>query len=154
MALKDTESDRFDPESPIWGDFVDSDCEIDVEDSCEPIDRYEEGLYYPICIGDVLARRYRIEHKLGHGGFSTESEYHVQKDIISAVRDRSHLLTYIDTFVLPGAANFRHRVLIFPLLGPNLETYAPSTSTATRRSAAKQLLKAIKALHDGGFVHR
>ncbi|RKL18486.1 hypothetical protein BFJ70_g14357 [Fusarium oxysporum] len=71
MALKDTESDRFDPESPIWGDFVDSDCEIDVEDSCEPIDRYEEGLYYPICIGDVLARRYRIEHKLGHGGFST-----------------------------------------------------------------------------------
>ncbi|KAL7917809.1 hypothetical protein ACQKWADRAFT_305835 [Trichoderma austrokoningii] len=57
--------------SSDWGDFVDSDYECDVEDACEPLDRYEEELYYPLCIGEILVNRYRVEHKLGHGGFST-----------------------------------------------------------------------------------
>ncbi|KAF6512720.1 hypothetical protein HZS61_007526 [Fusarium oxysporum f. sp. conglutinans] len=55
----------------VWGDFVGSDDEGDVEDASEPSERYDEGLYYPICIGEILIDRYRIEHKLGHGGFST-----------------------------------------------------------------------------------
>ncbi|KAF4455863.1 CMGC protein kinase [Fusarium austroafricanum] len=55
----------------IWGDFVGSDDECEVEDACEPIERYEEGLYYPVCIGEVLVNRYCVKHKLGHGGFST-----------------------------------------------------------------------------------
>src|ERR1700712_5562700 len=44
----------------------------DIEDHSEPIERYR-GLsqYYPVCVGEVLVQRYRIEHKLGHGGFST-----------------------------------------------------------------------------------
>ena len=33
--------------------------------------RYRPSPYYPICIGDILAHRYRIEHKLGPGCFST-----------------------------------------------------------------------------------
>ncbi|KAF4956861.1 hypothetical protein FGADI_3550 [Fusarium gaditjirri] len=163
---------------PIWGDFVDSDDECEIEDACEPVERYEEGLYYPVCIGEVLVDRYRVEHKLGHGGFSTvwmandmlsndnvalkimspgpsgEREYAAQNMIASAVQDTSRLLIYQDTFLLPGASQIYHRVLIFPLLGPSLRTYASSMSTAARRSSAKQLLQAIKALHDGQVVHR
>lgn len=42
--------------------------DLDVIDDSEPLERHEEGLYYPVCIGQVLARRHRIEHKLGLGG--------------------------------------------------------------------------------------
>ncbi|SCO06106.1 uncharacterized protein FFB20_12466 [Fusarium fujikuroi] len=65
-----TESDNIDCAS-VWGDFVGLDDEGEVEDACEPIERYEEGLYYPVCIGEVLIDRYCVEHKLGHSGFST-----------------------------------------------------------------------------------
>ncbi|KAF4448145.1 cmgc protein kinase [Fusarium austroafricanum] len=162
----------------VWGDFVGSDDEGEVEDACEPAERYEEGLYYPVCIGEVLLSRYRVEHKLGHGGFSTvwmahdmlsnddvalkimspgpsgEREYTAQNMIASTVQDTSRLLTYRETFLLPGAPQTYHRVLVFPLLGPSLQTYASFMSIATRRSSAKQLLQAIKALHDAGVVHR
>ncbi|KAF4333663.1 CMGC kinase [Fusarium beomiforme] len=155
----------------IWGDFVGS----DDEDVSEPAERYDEGLYYPICIGEILVDRYRIEHKLGHGGFSTvwmvhdmfgnedvalkimtpghsgEQEFAAQNMIASAAQDTSCLLLYRETFLLPGASHKYHRVLVFPLLGPSLQTYASSMSTAARRSSAKQLLQAIKALHDGGI---
>ena len=161
----------------IWGDFVDSDDECDVEDAAEPAERYDEGLYYPICIGEVLVDRYRIEHKLGHGGFSTvwmahdmvnsddvalkimtpgpsaEREYAAQNMIASAVQDTSRLLIHRDTFLLP-APKTHHRVMVFPLLGPSLRTHASSMSAAARMSSAKQLLQAIKALHDAGVVHR
>ncbi|KAF5609033.1 cmgc kinase [Fusarium pseudoanthophilum] len=142
------------PASPsIWGDFVDSDGECDVEDACEPVDRYEEGLYLPICIGEVIADRYRIEHKLGHGGFSTVWMAHDMdkgKDVALKIMTAN----FGDALLLPGAARNPHRVLVFPLKGPNLRDYARETSTIVRRSAAKQLLQALKALHDGGMVHR
>jgi hypothetical protein len=54
-----------------YGDFVESEDESSVEDYVEASKYYYRDLYYPICIGDVLAHRYRIEHKLGHGGLST-----------------------------------------------------------------------------------
>ncbi|KAH7173253.1 kinase domain-containing protein [Fusarium flagelliforme] len=171
-----TRSDDADCAS-IWGDFVDSDDECEVEDASEPPERYDKGLYYPIFIGEILINRYRIEHKLGHGGFSTvwmahdmvrdvdvalkimtpgtsaEREYAAQNMIASEVQDTTRLLIYRDTFLLP-ATNTEHRVLVFPLLGPSLRTHAASMSVAARMSSAKQLLQAIKALHDAGVVHR
>ncbi|CEI70344.1 hypothetical protein FVEN_g1141 [Fusarium venenatum] len=162
----------------IWGDFVGSDDKSKIEYASEPAERYEEGLYYLVCIGEVLANRYRVEHKLGHGGFSTiwmahdmvsdedvalkimspgpfgQREHTAQNIIAGAVQDTSRLLIYQKTFRLPGASKTHHRVLVFPFLGPSLRTYASSMSTAPRRSSAKQLLQAIKALHDGGVVHR
>jgi hypothetical protein len=56
---------------PDYGQFVDSDGVGDIEDVPEPLERYGQGLYYPVSIGEVLAGRYRIEHKLGWGGFSS-----------------------------------------------------------------------------------
>lgn len=54
-----------------YGEFVDSDDGCDVESEAEPRYRYESGWYYPLCIGEVPNHRYRVEHKLGWGGFST-----------------------------------------------------------------------------------
>ena len=54
------------------GDFVDSEDEYDVEEKAGPLERYAFGrVYCPIRIGQLLVQTYRIEHKLGHGGFST-----------------------------------------------------------------------------------
>lgn len=158
------------------GDFVDSDNEHEVEEASEDPEYYTEGLYYPICIGEILANRYRIEHKLGHGGFSTvwmahdmlekkdvalkimtpekpsEREYEMQREIIKAVQTTTYLSLHQDTFSLRGSHGI-HRVLVLPLQGPNLRDYRHQKPVASRVSAAKQLLQAIKKLHDGGIVH-
>ncbi|EAS29955.2 uncharacterized protein CIMG_08701 [Coccidioides immitis RS] len=43
--------------------------------SLSPSEKYDKNqflsIFYPICIGDVLDERYRVKHKLGHGGFTT-----------------------------------------------------------------------------------
>lgn len=158
------------------GDFVDSDDEYEVEDVSEDPRRYLQGLYYPICIGETLADQYRIEHKLGHGGFSTvwmahdmlgkrdvalkimtpgesgEREYEMQRRVIEVVQDTSHLTVYQNTFFLCGSHG-NHRVLVLPLQGPNLRDHLRQKPVATRMSAARQLLQAISQLNDSGIVH-
>ncbi|KAN0085593.1 Protein kinase-like domain containing protein [Elaphomyces granulatus] len=139
------------------------------------------GLYFPICIGDVLNQRYCIEHKLGHGSYSTvwlahniqekravalkiivsgnagENEYNMQKEIIHTVKDTSNFLTYLTTFTLPGYKG-NHRVLVFPMRGSSLESSRHrgywDVSVATRMSGARQLLKALECLHNAGIVHQ
>jgi Protein kinase domain len=125
-----------------YGRFVDSDDESDVDGYAEPEDWYIFDLLYPICIGDVLEDRYRIEHKLGHGANSAvwrardiqklkdvalkimmpgdegENEYNMQNEIINTVQDTSNLVTYLDTFFLRGQKG-DHRVLVFDVRGPN-----------------------------------
>ena len=164
------------------GDFVNSDDEEDVEDleeNAEPLLLYfQQPFYYPICIGNVLAQRYRIEHKLGHGGFSTvwmahdivtkkdvalkvttlardaaDRESTMHNEIRRRVRDTSKLLLSREAFSLPSP-NGHHRVLVFPLRGPSLHSCFASMSMANRMSAAKQVLQALKCLHDANIVHR
>ncbi|KAH7219779.1 kinase domain-containing protein [Fusarium oxysporum] len=158
------------------GDFVDSEDEHEFDEVAEDPELYTRGSYYPTYIGDVLANRYRIDHKLGHGGFSVvwmaydmhakrhvalkimvpgdsgEREYHIQNEIINAVPDTSRLLIHHGTFSVPGSRG-HHRVLVLPLQGPNLRDHAREKSIAARMLAAKQLLQALKALHDGGIIH-
>ena len=166
-----------DSSTPDWGDFVGSEDEYEVEESAEPVERYFEDSYYPIHIGQVIAQTYRIEHKLGHGGFSTvwmahdihkkkdvalkitipgdvgEHELSMQNEIIRTVQDTSNLLTYEDTFTLHGHKG-NHRVLVFPVQGPSLGSCLKPMSVAARMSAAKQLLNALKCLHNDGIVYR
>ena len=159
------------------GDFVDSEGEDDVEDEAEPVERYHQGLYHPVCIGETLDRKYRIEHKLGHGGFSTvwlahdmekkkdvalkimvpgeagEHELYMQDEILRLVPETSNLLTYEATFILSGHHG-DHRVLVFPVRAPNLDSHRTQASMASRMSAAYRLLKALASLHRSRIVHR
>lgn len=136
------------------------------------------GIFYPITIGKILDQRYRIEHKLGHGGFATvwlahdirkkrdvalkiiihgdagDDELRMQNEIIRTVQDSSNLLTYEDTFFSLRGYMGDHRVLVFPVRGPSLRHCLKQMSIAARMSAAGQLLKALKCLHSGGIVHR
>ena len=41
------------------------------DDESEPTEDYKTGGYHPMRIGDVIARRYKIERKLGWGVYST-----------------------------------------------------------------------------------
>jgi serine/threonine protein kinase len=150
-----------------YGDFVGVREAFELEEYTEGPERYSNGLYYPICIGDVLVQKYRIEHKLGHGNYSTvwlahdilkekdvalkimvsgnagEDEYDMQKEIIGTVQDTSNILTCLRSFSLPGYKGNNHRVLVFDVRGPSLCSCLPEMSVATRMSAAKQLLKAF-----------
>jgi hypothetical protein len=108
-----------------------------VDGGTEDLELYALGLYYPICIADVLIHTYRIEHKLGHDDFSTawlahdikkkrdvtlimifgdtgDYECSMQKEIMSTVQDTSNLVTYLTTFSLPGCKG-NHQVLVFPV---------------------------------------
>lgn len=164
-------------DSGDWGDFVDSSDEDEIQMEVERVHLYEQGWYYPICIGDLLVNRYRIEHKLGHGGFSTvwmaldtlrnrdvalkiitpghfgEDEYSLHNRIISNVQDISALLLYRETFLL-RSPHGDHRVLVFPVQGPNLRDHLRQKPAAVCMSASRQLLQSLKSLHDAGFVHR
>ncbi|KAJ5885081.1 kinase domain-containing protein, partial [Penicillium taxi] len=154
--------------------IVDSDEELDVHEFCEPIERYADGTYYPLHIGEILVDTYRIVHKLGWGGFSTvwmaqnikthsmvalkinvpgdvgDQELSIQKEILLTVEDLSHHSTFLDTFTLKGL-RVTHLVIVSPVRGPNPYYYS-SMPMKTRMSAAKQLLMAIKSLHDTDIV--
>lgn len=81
-------------------------------------------------------------------------EQRIQDEIVQRVEDKSHLVTYIDTFLLSGD-NRHHRVMVLPLMGPCLDRYTVGKfAIATRMSAAKQLLGALETLHEAGIVHR
>lgn len=164
------------------GDLIgtdDSDAGDELEENAEDMRRYWfEPLFYPMQIGQVLDQRYRIEHKLGHGGFSTvwmahdsktqtdvalkvlsltasrtNTEIAMHREIRQRVTDTSRFLLSQDTFSLSGHMG-THRVLVFPLQGPNLQSCFYSMSLASRMSIAEQVLKALESLHDGNIVHR
>jgi hypothetical protein len=182
-TLSDTDADgdtnTVDPED--FGDFARNSrerCRINAEseDNYKPEDN--PHVFYPICVGEVLNERYRVENKLGHGGFSTvwmaydlqdetdvalkvmcsgesgESEINIHDEITRNVQDPSHLVTYLATFLLPGNES-DHRVLVLPLRGPSMDFYyRDRIPLASRMSAAKQLLMALESLHKAGIVHR
>lgn len=179
-ADADTSTNTYDdPED--FGDFARNSrerCRINAEseDNYKPEDN--PHVFYPICVGEVLNERYRVENKLGHGGFSTvwmaydlqdetdvalkimcsgesgESEINIHDEITRNVQDPSHLVTYLATFLLPGNES-GHRVLVLPLRGPSMDFYyRDRIPLASRMSAAKQLLMALESLHKAGIVHR
>jgi hypothetical protein len=184
-AIPPTDAMETMTNSPIYGDgdddrgdFVGSEYECDVEDVTEDPNLYPSGLCYPICIGEIVAGRYRIDHKLGHGSFSTvwmahdmtdkidvalkimmlgqsiEQECRIRDKIVRAVPDTgtTHLLLHRDGFLLQSPHG-HHQVLVFPLQGPNLRDYSRKAPVATRMSFAVQLLQALKCLHSCGIVH-
>lgn len=182
----DSDNDSDNDNDADFGNFAtNNNDQDDVEELAEPGVKYvierTPHIFYPVCIGEVLNMRYRIDHKLGHGGFSTvwmardlykkedialkimglgvtgEHDYHMQNEIRQKVQDTSRLVVYLDTFLLPGRTREGedyHRVLVLPLKGPPLSVLSVrKLSMSTRMSAAKQLLEALESLHKSGIIH-
>lgn len=44
-----------------------------INEGLEPLEEYQHGGFHPVHLGDTLgsSNRYRVIHKLGHGGFGT-----------------------------------------------------------------------------------
>lgn len=149
-----------------FGDFVSTeDEELDLEEIVEPWYNYNgketSHVFYPICLGEVLIGRYLVEHKMGSGGGSTvwmahdlhdkkdialkvmasgewaDNEICMQNEIIQNVQDISHIVTYLAAFLLPGNG-CHHRVLVYPLMGPCLNSLTlRNMPMATRMYAAR-----------------
>ncbi|KAI1313353.1 kinase-like protein [Xylaria venustula] len=166
---------------PDRGYFVDESDEDEVEDEAEPKVRYLEGLYCPLRIGQVLgnAPRYRIEHKLGWGGYSTvwlarnlsqdrlvalkvmspgwrgDHESHMNSEITRRVGKgvSDYLVVSQRVFYIQGLRGQVHPVLVFPWRGPSVQHACFHLTPAFRVPAAKHLLAGLKRLHAAGIIH-
>ncbi len=114
----------------------------------EDIERYEPGGHHPVHLGDKYDQgRYRVVHKLGHGGFSTvwlardenekkwvalkivvaeHSESTGEKSVLShsalsnlAASGAQFVAEHHRQFILDGP-NGRHLCLVLPVLGPSM----------------------------------
>ena len=168
-----------------FGDFTTDQLETaEIVHESEPWDNYNPKavtrLFYPLRLGELLNGRYLVEHKLGHGGFSTVwmahdihenkdvalkilslggydmNETRIQAEIQQHVQDKSHLVVTLDTFLLPrGEGDLFNTVHVLPLMGPHVsQSLLRKMPVVTRMSAAHQLLHALSALHEAGIVHR
>ncbi|KAI0811506.1 kinase-like protein [Xylaria sp. FL0064] len=169
--------------TPDYGYFVDSDDECDVDTEAEPYAGYleTENRYCPLRIGQVIGAdpRFRIEHKLGWGGFSTvwlarnlatdrlfalkvmspgwraNHERKMNIDIVQKAGEdiSDYLVTSQTYFCIRGRRGLLHGVLVFPWRGPSLQHILPELPPTFRMSAANRLLVGLKRLHAAGIVH-
>jgi serine/threonine-protein kinase SRPK3 len=102
-------------------------------DKVEDVEKYREGGFHPIYLGDSLnQRRYKVLHKLGYGGFSTvwlardeDSQKLVSLKVLSAAASRNDdegkVLQYLDRHAGPrlGHNNLISVSDAFTIEGPN-----------------------------------
>lgn len=143
-------------------------------DDVEDLEKYEVGGFHPIHLGDEFDGRYRIVHKLGHGGFSTvwlardlQSERYVAMKFITArssedyqdfkiMQDlmrqepsemvfKDHFTPLLDHFWLDGP-NGHHLCLVSLPLGPTVERAAGDGSRLYPYVARTVALESVRAL--------
>ncbi|KAH7259489.1 kinase-like domain-containing protein [Fusarium redolens] len=154
---------------------------IQISDTEEP-EFYRKGGFHPVHIGEHFdGRRYRIAHKLGHGGFSvvwlaydslesiwvalkivaaedspmTEEKAVMCHNIISQMKDE-RFITYKRFFRIEGP-NGRHLCLVLPPCGPSCNTLSQYLQSRIHpwlaRRVASQATQAIADLHAQGLYH-
>ncbi|KAK2125575.1 kinase-like domain-containing protein [Fusarium oxysporum II5] len=138
---------------------------IRIIDTEEPEFYRKEG-FHPVHISDHFdGRRYRIVHKLGHGGFSVivaasdssmmEEKAVMWHNIISKMNDE-RFVTYKRFFHIEGP-NGRHLCLVLPPCGPSCNTLSQYLQSRIHgwlaRRVAFQATKAIADLHSQGLCH-
>jgi hypothetical protein len=154
---------------------------IQIIDTEEP-EFYRKGGFHPVHIGDHFDRkRYRVVHKLGHGGFSVvwlaydtwesiwvalkivaasdsstiEEKAVMCHNIIFKLSDE-RFITYKRFFHIEGP-NGRHLCLVLPLCGPSCSTMSQDLQSRIHprlaRRVASQATKAMADLHSQGLCH-
>ncbi|KAJ4249142.1 hypothetical protein NW762_012477 [Fusarium torreyae] len=152
-------------------------------ESLEPLEGYREGGYHPVHIDDTLgpSGRYRIVHKLGHGGFGTvwlcrdtlRTRYVALKimagdlnsdeildlglaQLNQFVSGARYIATPLDHFSLQGP-NGTHHCLVLPVLGPcvspRLWMRLEKDPAAVLRRFAYQTTQALNFLHKNQICH-
>lgn len=149
----------------------------------ESLEEYQEGGYHPIHIGDVLgpSDRYRVIHKLGHGGFGTvwlcrdslQARYIALKVMISDVKsdeifdfslaelDQSmpgaqYIALPLDSFSIEGPNGSHQCLALLPLgpcVSPRLWMHLGTAAGAILRKFAYQSTQALNFLHKNQICH-
>ena len=160
------------------------DCLLPKLEPIEDLERYEKGGYHPVSLGDTFDNeRYRVVHKLGHGGSSTvwlardnTLQRYVSLKILCAeepsdIKDIK-VLDYLknknpshpgyqyisflyDSFGIDGP-NGSHMCLVSEVLGPSLAdlvSLGKQLRAAASRTVSRQLVQAVAYLHSEGFCH-
>ncbi|KAL8782330.1 MAG: hypothetical protein Q9195_009655 [Heterodermia aff. obscurata] len=150
----------------------------------EDLDRYEPGGYHPALLGDTYDNgRYRIVHKLGHGGSSTvwlardhlSQRYVALKILCSEATDgfndikilkyledkntshpgRQYISSIYDQFRIEGP-NGSHICLVSEVLGPSLKdlmSVGKQLRGTAARKIGRQFVQAVAYLHSEGVCH-
>ncbi|RYP82135.1 hypothetical protein DL769_001740 [Monosporascus sp. CRB-8-3] len=161
-----------------YGTYLDG-----INEGLEPLEEYQEGGYHPIHLGDTLGAsgRYRVIHKLGHGGFGTvwlcrdmqDPGYVAIKvmagdvtpetlpDLTLTRLDRSapgaeYIAIPLDSFSIAGP-NGSHQCIVLPVLGPcvspRLWLRLKKDPGPVLRGMAHQAALAMNFLHKHGLCH-
>ncbi|RMD41388.1 hypothetical protein DV735_g3723, partial [Chaetothyriales sp. CBS 134920] len=150
----------------------------------EDLEDYDESGYHPVYIGDTLgtSSRYRVIHKLGHGGFGTvwlcrdqQSPGYVAVKVMTADMtsddcpelvlisklDRSlpgaeYIVNPLDFFSVVGP-NGTHLCVVLPVLGPCVSPWLwrdlGQDPGHILRGMAYQAALAMSCLHKQGICH-
>lgn len=147
-------------------------------DGVEDVKKYRPGGFHPVNLQDTLGGKYKIIHKLGHGGFGTvwlgrvlEENRNVAIKVLMANASSNDLdiLTYLrdhggnhpsianlqDVFILEGP-NGHHQCLVLDIAGPSLkQLVADNISLAGRsaRLATRKIAEGVAHLHSVGICH-
>ncbi len=154
-----------------------------INEGLEPLEEYQDGGYHPIHIDDTLGAsgRYRVIHKLGHGGFGTvwlcrdmqDPGYVAVKvmagdmtpstlpDLTLTQLDRSapgaeYIAIPLDSFSITGP-NGSHQCIVLPVLGPcvspRLWLKLKKDPGPVLRGMAHQTALGMNFLHKHGLCH-
>lgn len=147
-------------------------------DSLEDVEQYRRGGRHPINLGDILSNKYKVIHKLGHGGFATiwlarilqENQY-VAIKVLSAnapvedlkfltyLRDHGgkhpNIISLQEAFRVQGP-NGLHQCLVFDSVGPSLKQITDGQHRLSKHialNAARKIAEGLAHLHSTGIGH-
>ncbi|POS72633.1 CMGC protein kinase [Diaporthe helianthi] len=154
-----------------------------INEGLEPLEDYQDGGFHPVHLGDALgaSNRYRVIHKLGHGGFGTVwlcrdsqdllgyvavkvmvadiNPENLQDLTLTRVNQTSPGAEYIgiplDSFSITGP-NGEHQCIVLPVLGPCVSPrlwLSLKDPVPILRKMAYQSVLAMKFLHENNLCH-
>ena len=160
-----------------------NDWSIDIGNETEKLEKYHEGGFCPIHLGECIAGRFTVLHKLGHGGFGTvwlvhdaenrHGRYVALKVVSAEYSEEYELAPVVDRLKKyerdhPGvflvelerlfhtSRNGHHLCQVFPVLGPPLSSVNTGNALLYQtfvRDFARQLASGLAIMHSLGVCH-